>query len=314
VIRRHFIGCAALLVALSTAPAAGAAPPDPQAVKEATSLFTKGSELYAKKSYAEALQALEASHKLVSSPNSALFVARCLRELGRVAEAMTEYEEVGREAAGDPKYAETAKAAASEAADLRATLGQVNVHVAGMPAGGQVLIDGTPIALNVDRAQQLHAPGDVTVVLRAPPAPDVARLVKIRAGDTVDLELDASPKPPPAPPARPAWMVPTLVAAGGVGLVGFGLAIGLGVSSRSTFDSLRSTCGSRCTSPDQQNRISSGQSAQTGANVSLAVGLAGVAGAAVVGVMIWRSSRPQATDASASVAFGPGRASIVGRF
>src|SRR6185295_1616047 len=77
VLRHHRIGWMVLAAALTTAPAAlaqqpgneGGNPPtppaaaDPQSVKDATALFTRGSELYAKKKYAEALGALQASHK-----------------------------------------------------------------------------------------------------------------------------------------------------------------------------------------------------------------------------------------------------------
>ena len=313
----------ALVVALSAAPAASAAPPDPQAVQQATTLFTKGSELYGKKQYADALAALQASHKLVPSPNSHLIIARCLRELGRTVEAVAAFEDTGREAAGEARYDETSKAAASEGADLRATLGTVSVHVAHLPAGGQVLVDGAPVTLEADRSKGLHAPGSVTVVVHAPPAPDVVKTVTVQAGGTADLDLDASPPPPP--PKRPTVLLAALGAAGGVGVVGLAMAIGFGVSSRSTFNSLQSTCGMRCTSPDQQNQISSGQTAQTASNVSLGIGLVGVAAAAVVGVVLWRRGHhqapssawvlpPQAPGASVSVTLGPGHAGLEGRF
>src|SRR5262249_10586080 len=155
----------------------------------------------------------------------------------------------------------------SEGADLRATLGTVNIHVTHLPAGGQVLVDGAPVTLTADETKALHAPGNATVVVRAPPAPDVVKVATVQAGGTVDLELDAAPAPPP--PARSKALVAALGVTGGVGVVGLAMAIGFGVSSRSTFNSLQSTCGMRCTSTDQQNQISSGQTAQTISNVSL---------------------------------------------
>src|SRR5262249_17284684 len=220
-------------------------------------------------------------------------------------------------------YAETSKAAASEGADLRATLGTVNVHVTHMPAGGQVLVDGAPVTLTADSNKALHAPGTVTVVVRAPPAQDVVKVVTVQAGGMAAPDVDAAPPPPP--PKRSTALVAALGVTGGVGVVGLAMAIGFGVSSRSTFNSLESTCGMRCTSPDQQNQISSGQTAQTLSNVSLAIGRAGGASAAVVGLVLWRRGRsqavssawvgpPQTPGASVSVTLGPGHAGLAGRF
>jgi hypothetical protein len=296
-------------------PAAGG--PDPQVVKEATTLFTKGTELYGTKSYADALAAFQRSHELVSSPNSRLYIARCLRDMGRTVEAAAEFEKVEREAgakiaAGDSHYAETAKTAATEGAEVRAGLGTLSIHVTGMTAGGQVVVDGSPVTLAGDTYKAFHTPGQATVILRAPPAPEVVRAVTIRAGDRLDVELGASTPPPVPVHVRPRWMVPALVAAGGVGALGFAMSIGFGASSRSTFNSLQSSCGSNCTSPDQQDQISTGQRNQAISNASLAVGLIGAAGAAVVGVMIWRDGR--AAKPSAWVQLGPGQAAVAGRF
>jgi hypothetical protein len=107
-------------------------------------------------------------------------------------------------------------------------------------------------------------------------------------------------------------MVPALAAAGGVGVLGIAMSIGFGVSSRSTFNSLQSTCGSNCVSPADQDQISSGKRNQAASNASLAIGLIGVAGAAAVGVMIWRDGQVGST--SASIQLGPGHVSIAGRF
>ncbi len=310
------MGCGAAM-ALSTASAAGQSTAEraPEVVREATALFTSGSELYRKKSYGEALDALQRSHALVPSPNSALFVARCLRELGRTVEAVAEFAEVEREAAADAagsdgRYAETAKAAASEAADLRGELGTINVHTRHLPPGGVVLVDGAPVTLKDDGYQAYHAPGGVTVTFRAPPAPDVVRAVRLRAGAQFDVDLDLAPValPPPAP-ARPGWLVPAVVAAGGLGVVGIAMSIGFGVSSRATFNDLQSTCGSRCTSAAQQDEIASGKRNQTISNVSLGIGLVG---AAVGGVVLWMGLSTRAPVTSLEV--GPARVSLGGRF
>jgi hypothetical protein len=288
--RWGFATCALVSVALYTAPAAAQPTtqqtPDPEIVQQATTLFTTGSDLYAKKSYGEALTALQKSHQLVPSPNSALVIARCLRELGRTAEAAEEFDIAQREAAGNSRYEETAKTAASEGAEVRSKLGTVNVHVLHLPAGGQLLVDGAPVTLAADGYKAFHAPGAVTLTVRAAPSPDVVKSVTVQAGDRADVEIDATPAPPKA--ARPAWMIPALVGAGAVGVIGLGMAVGFGVSSRSTFNDLHTTCGSNCNSPTQQDQIASGKRNQAIANGTLAVGLAGVAATAVSGVVVLR--------------------------
>jgi hypothetical protein len=308
VVGRFHATCALAAIALCAAPAAAqSAGPrqSPEAVREATSLFATGSDLYRKKSYAEALAAFQKSHDLVQSPNSALYIARCLRELGRTADAAAEYDEVEREAAGNSRYDETTKAAASESAELRAKLGTVNVRVAHLPAGGQVLVDGAPVKPVGESFKAYHAPGTFTVTLRASPAPDEVKSVSVDAGGRVDLELDA------AASRRPAWMVPTIVAAGGVGVIGLGMAIGFGASSRAIFNDLRATCGSRCTTPGEQDQIATGKRNQAIANGALVFGLAGAAVATTVGVLLWQKRSGRVT---ASVDVGPGHVSIAGRF
>ncbi len=314
---------AVISTAASAATGARAADPPPaapapaDATRDATALFTKGTQLYEQKRYDAALASLQSSYQLVPSPNSALIIARCLREMGKPAEAAAKFADVEREAkarvaAGEQRYADTAKAAAEEGAAVRATLGTVHVHVAHLPPGGAVQVDGAPVTLAGESYEAPHTPGAVTVTVHAPPAPDKVQTAQVTAGQLASVEIDATPAPPPPPP-RPKWMVPALAAAGGVGVVGIAVAIGFGVSSRSTFDSLQSSCGSRCVTSSEKDQIASGQRSQTIANVSLAVGLVGAAAAGTIGVILWRRSSNDA-PAPATVGIGPGYATIEGRF
>jgi tetratricopeptide (TPR) repeat protein len=118
----------ALLVTLCSSPA-GAQPPrgdapaaGPAAPADAEARFFAGQKLYEGKQYEQALVELRASHAATPSPNSRLYIARCLRELGRTAEAASEYAQAVLEAAerfgADAKYEGTLKAAAAERAAL----------------------------------------------------------------------------------------------------------------------------------------------------------------------------------------------------
>jgi hypothetical protein len=319
---RGLAGVAAASIALSAAAAAAdtppAAPADPEVVHRATDLFTKGTQLYEAKRYDEALASLESSYRLVPSPNSGLIIARCLRELGKPAEAAAKFAEVERDAnarvaSGEARYGETAKTAADEGAAVRATLGTVHVHVAHLPAGGTVQIDGVTVPVTADAAESLHAAGPVTVTVRAPPASDRLERASVTAGQRVDVEIDAAPAPEPAPSTRPGWMVPAIAVAGSVGLLGIGVSIGAGVSSRATFNDLQASCGSRCFTQAEQDQISSGKRDQTIANVSLGVGIVGAAAAVAIGVVMWRRSSSARGPAPVAIEVGPGRATIEGR-
>src|SRR4051812_6196966 len=105
----------ALLVTLC--PASGRAQ-KPPATAEAETQFFAGQKLYTDKGYEQALVAFRASYAAVPSPNSHLYIARCLREMGRVAAAYDEYSKVILESAdrvgSDQKYEATQKAASAE--------------------------------------------------------------------------------------------------------------------------------------------------------------------------------------------------------
>src|SRR5215475_5968624 len=128
--RRALVSALLAWMALSRATFAQEEPRD-----EARRLFSQGSSEYVAHRYADALEHLRASYKLVPSPNSGLLIARCLRELGRPVEAVAAYDAAATEARRDSKYEKTAEAATQEGAALRATLGTVRVRVAHPPAG-----------------------------------------------------------------------------------------------------------------------------------------------------------------------------------
>jgi hypothetical protein len=90
---------------------------------DAEARFFAGQKLYEGKLYEEALVQMLASHAAAPSPNSRLYIARCLRGLGRSAEAATEYAQVILEAADrlvvDAKYEATLRAAAAERTALQ---------------------------------------------------------------------------------------------------------------------------------------------------------------------------------------------------
>ena len=63
--------------------------------------FARGRQLFVGHQYAQALEEFQAARSLVGSPNTQLYIARCLRGLGRNAEALVEFQR----AVGEPPIA-----------------------------------------------------------------------------------------------------------------------------------------------------------------------------------------------------------------
>ncbi len=79
-------------------------------VQKAVALFKKASELYGNKKYAPALDHFRQSYALVPSPNSHLYIARCVAFLGDPRSAWLEYDRtIDEAAAGGAKYAADAR-------------------------------------------------------------------------------------------------------------------------------------------------------------------------------------------------------------
>src|SRR4051794_12153413 len=110
--------------AAGNASAAGVAPAKATPVQreQAQSRFLKGRDLYNAKKYDAALVELTASLDIVASPNTRLYVGRCLRDMGRLVAA---YAELGRTAVEakelrgeDARYEKAAESATEERAKL----------------------------------------------------------------------------------------------------------------------------------------------------------------------------------------------------
>ncbi len=90
--------------------------------KAAGEKFKQAQKKFEKKDYAAALELAQAALETTGSPNARLYVARCLRELGRLDEAHEEMQRTHREALEaakkDAKYEATRDSAAAELALL----------------------------------------------------------------------------------------------------------------------------------------------------------------------------------------------------
>lgn len=333
---------AALLASPAAATPQPTGAPEQRDGADAKTLFSRGAELFAQKRFAESLDVLEQSYRLLPSPNTNLLIARCLRDLGRLVEALdhfqaTENEARARIAAGETrKYRDTAEAAATESSDVRERLGTIHIRVTHPPDASVVEVDGKPTALPADGALDvLHATGQTIIVVRPPSGAPQMRTVQVVAGgeSSVSLEFAAAPPPPDSslardtgketgkvkdlfvPPPRRPWAAPAALVSGGVGLLGFGFFAGFGAHSQAIYGRLKSTCSPRC--GGHEDEIEQGAREQTIANASLVAGIAGATAAAVFTVLTLsassRESKPRPSG-RIELNLGPSSATVRGSF
>lgn len=261
-------------------------PPAPdQTFAGAVGLFKEGR-------FAEALPTFTSVATSTASPNAWLYVGHCLVRLERYPEAhiafSTTLSEIARR--GDDKYETTRQAAAAQLDWLGARVSRLVVAMAEPPQGLVAKLDGQvvdPLAL---ASGLVLVPGAHRVEAMGEGVRAVTRKLELSPGETKNITLsfeaatvtqEAPPRPalPPAPATQPA-SGPDLfmlgLVAGGVGVAGLGVFAIAGLKAKSTYDGLSEDCsGGGCTSEPDKDRVDSGKSQQTIANIGLVVGVAG---------------------------------------
>ena len=316
--------------------AAGVDPAQATAVQreQAQALFLKGKQKYDARDYKGALENFRASIEIVQSPNTRLYVARALRELGSLVEAYAEFGRAAAEAKEheheDGRYGKAAEAANAERADLGKRLGFLRLAVTHTSDATVLSVGGSPI-LRAGWAEPVPVlPGSVVVELSTPGAPPVSKAMNVSAGQSVNLPLDggiagpgdAPPPPPPpvveGPPSRPPWR-PLWIAGYGVGVVGFVTFAIAGVSSNNTAADLAAKCGAKPCPAGYADEISRGKTEQTIANVGLVFGIIGALAGTTFLVLDLTSKPPApapgaAPTPQASLVFGPSYVGLHGTF
>jgi hypothetical protein len=296
--------------------------------EQAQARFARGKELMAKKQYDQALGEFRASHDIVSSPNTRLEIARCLRAMGRPVAA---YAELGRTAveakelvSQDNRYQRAYDSATTERAEMEPQLGFVSLTIQNPADETTVTVGGEEIRRAARARPTPVVAGATDVVVSTPGHAPVKRTVTLAAGQRQALSIDAQSgepvggAPPPAAPEQAPAPEPSAsplrtwaFVAGGVGVAGIATFAVAGLMAKSTYDDLNGAChGGPCT-PDKSGEISSGKTQQTVANVGLVIGIAGLG----VGATLYVLSRPKSSSApSAAVVVGPAWAGVQGRF
>jgi hypothetical protein len=321
--------------ALAPAPAraqAAAATPAPEAVEKAQALFKKGAGLYAAKKYALALAEFRASYAAVASPNSRLFVARCLSDLGEHVDAYLEFDAVAEEAAAraasEPRYVKTQETAQSERDDLAKKIALVTVAVGHPEAATSLRVGGKDVPHKGWGKPFPAKPGQVEVVLTSTAGAPATETLTLVAGEKKDVALDAASASSAGPvgggvelgpsdgsPSSRAGLRPYAYIAGGVGLAGFALFTVTGIMANSTYSDLSSSCSGPCP-PERADDIDAGKTQQTLANIGLVVGAVGIAAGATLFVLsvTGDDASEQQGSTPTRLVVGPGYAGLHGTF
>jgi hypothetical protein len=214
------------LRALALSSAVSAQEPTPEARAEAQAEFQAGERAFRDDDYGLALERFRRAFELAPHDAVRFNIAVCLERLGRFREATLEYEAATRSPAID---AEGQARARDLAERTRARLGTLAVDAterATVEVGGVTC--ETPCILALD-------PGGYDLVARG--SGEASERVEIRRGEETRVRLDTRRRPDPieAPATAPddGWsgfgvmlgIGAGLVAVGGAGIVGFGLAV-----------------------------------------------------------------------------------------
>jgi hypothetical protein len=302
----------------------------------AEALFEEGRRLIGDGKLADACPKFAASEALDPSSGTLLNLANCYEKLGRNASAWAAYQEAASLASSNGR-ADHLQVAQKRSAGLQGSLSRVVVSVPTPVEGIEIRRDDVPVTkaewalpIPIDPGSHTYvaaAPGYKPVTMTVVVAPTLengkappSTMVTIPALEKLPPEPNHAVQPlapvapvpaTPLPPAQPPeyWRpgrVGALIA-GGVGLVGFGLATGFAVSAKGKFTSSLASCPhgpNLCSAAGVEQR----NSALADGNIATATFIVGAAGAAA-GAVLWftaGSSDPREKRTTFEVSPTPG--------
>lgn len=278
--------------------------------------FTAGRVLYDAGDFEGALNAFRSSAKLRLSPNTALYIARSLRHLGRVAEAVAAYDQVisaVRQLADAGPYQRAMAAAREELAVLELRVARLSVRCRTAPAGLRVRLGARVLTGAPPWHRVPVETGPVDLIAEAPGHQTVRRTLSFVATQHLDLELVLQPtrleleassssatslllEQPPSP--RPRHNRGLLIAgwsAAGAGTASLIASLVFWRMAQNRYDDLNERCGGAPCPRAESPVIDEGRRYQTATNVTLGIGLGVVgAGAALIATSYLVGERPAA--------------------
>jgi hypothetical protein len=315
----------------TTAHAAGVEPAKatPAQREQAQARFVKGRDLYNAKKYEAALTELNASLDIITSPNTRLYVGRCLRDMGRTVAAyaelgrtMVEAKELTRD---DPRYEKAAQAANDERVALAPKLAFVDVRVLHPAADTTLKVAGDDVRRGGWEEPVPVLPGAATVVVDTPGHATVTQEIQLAAGEHKSVTVDAAATSTAnagtvaapstgevASDGQPKYR-PIVIATAALAAAGLATFFVAGAMSNSTYSDLKAACGERTCPPGHEDDISSGKTQQTFANVGLVVFVLSAA-TSVTLFVIGTPKKASTTAATARVTAGPSFVGLQGAF
>lgn len=305
----------ALLAASGPARAADpAAEISADSLKRAREQFGQALALQTAGDWAGALALLKEVAAVKSTPQVRFNIALCEEKLGRLVAALGDYEL----AAADAR-AEHAEQVAEEVEGrlelLRQRIPKLVIKRGPGADAAIIAVDGVSVGDQVIGAPMPTDPGPHTVEARAPGFKPFRKSVRVAEQQTETIEITLEAEPPPPPATRPGASraegrsrVPGYVI-GGIGVASLGAsAVFFGLRAGKISD-LDKVCPERQCPPSAQSDIDAGKMYTTVANVTLAVGVAALAGGLVLVLTSGPSSEP-----SVALAPAPGGAQLLGKF
>lgn len=272
--------------------------------------FQAGRALYDRGDFSGALTEFRASMLALPSPNTALYIGRSLRELGRLAEAwraLTDAsDDARRRSVAEPRYARTAESAYADANALTPRLAFVTVTVPNAPPGTVVELNGRPLEATSWNTPQPVDPPTLTLDARAPGRTPFHTSNSIAPGLQAQLAVtfDAPPAglttaagplsltagtPPPVTGVTTTVMSPWRpigIVALGLGVVAGVTGIVLGLHARSLESDLQRDCPRGCAnSVALQLRIDDGYQATLFTNIAFGASAALLVGGTLATVL-----------------------------
>ena len=331
-----FVLCS-VLAASVPALAAGVDPANATPVQreQAQTHFLKGKERFDRNDMSGALEEFRASLEIVASPNARLYVARTLRETGRLVEAYAEFGRTAAEAKEhereDGRYGKAAEAALAERASIAPQIAFVQLNIKNATDATNVTVAGSPLVKGGWSDPVPVKPGDVEVEVVTPGVLPIRKTLAMRAGQKTPVDIDAGvggtgdPSNPGTPPPNPGgdhpsnghagkgWMLPVAIAGGGVAVVGLVMFAAAGAASQSTYNDLKTKCGTSPCPSSLAGEVSSGKTQQAVANTGLVLGLVGLAIGATF-FTLWILPSKSQSSPSAALVVGPGSLGLSGTF
>jgi hypothetical protein len=312
----------------SSAWAQGAPPAAPSEAdtKKAIELYKKGQSLEKSKKYAEALAAFRESFALVQSPNSRIYIARCLGGTGDYVAAYLEFEAViaDIDARQEAKYQPTRDAAVQERDEAAGKIAMVTVSVANATPETRVSLGLKEVPREQWGKPMPMQPGTVEVSLSNPPAAPQTQTIEITAGQKRAIDLDVKGasggqvEPPPPTGNRLKSLRPVAYAAGGVGVVGIGMFAVAGALANVTYSDLDTKCaagtGMRSCPSSAQGQIDEGKVQKDVANVGLVIGAIGLATGVTLFILSRDSGKKDEPKTEVQGVVGPSYLGVQGTF